>query len=214
MKRKIISLGLILVLLSACQFGANQQNKFNPEKTNSGVAIVNEKQVEKLCSKAALDGFLNNRTLSGITDELALDNVADISYQKIAKEYSTLKSYPKACQYQVEYYDFSAQANWVVITDLTLKKDEAVDLIKLSEDGTFETFINDSQDTVVSLLIKNMLKDNEDEYTTKELLAGKSAEYQLVAMPIYRSYHFSDLKLINDYDFIVVSDLAFKLIEK
>ena len=193
---------------------ANNQSLQPSTTNNNSIVFSSSEDVNKLCTKADIDTFLARYNGIMVFEEFSLGQMEKFSFEKNEEKYKSLSSYPRNCQYQVSYLEMASNYNFVEITEIELVKDETLDLQHLSEDKVFADFINNADDTVVSLVVKKYLKEfDKEDYSKYTLVAEEAASYTLIAKPIYIVYHFADLKLVNDYEIAGINGLHFELIK-
>lgn len=211
MKKKASVLLIVLVMLSGC-LSPNSGVVEYVKTRNGSVILTDDKGIKSLCSKKSLDQYLLNNDPDAIKSEFNINNYEQLSYEKNKTKYQELQGLDDKCQYQVFVSDFAQSADWVRIAKISLEENQSISVDKILEEKLVKDFIKSSPNTVVGQVTHQILNNaTTSSIIQKELTAKKAGEYQVIARPIYRMYHFKDRKLIYDFDFSTIRGLSLEL---
>ena len=213
MKKYFLAIALTLIL-SGCS-SMMQRETVSVNTTNNGsILFSHESKIKNLCTKKVLDSLVEKYDEMAVFNEFALANYETIKFENNKQNYHVLAEYPEKCQYQVAYFDWMKDANYVEYLTIDLEKNAEVNFVKLFDDKVFENYINNDEKSAVALLTKTILKNYDaNTFKNSNVVAEQSGKYRLVSKPVYRIYHFEDERLIYNFDIAGVHGLYFQLIK-
>lgn len=214
---KIFAFIFSLLFLSGCALsdqGLLKQD-LTQLKTYNGSLVLISKDTINFCDKQNIENLLNKIEPFSIVDEFSINDFNTLLYENNKEQYNTIITDNKNCLYNNYYLDFTSKENYVILDELSLNKNDKITLDTFKDRGVFEDFLEKQPESVSAVLLNKLLKQVAyKSFVDNNFKIEEDGYHKLVAQPIFRIYHLSDVKKVYDYDFATIIGFKLKLVKK